>query len=1186
MSGKRVFFQRLMAGLTLIASMSICPSAGAATYANTATTFSWIDASTHPKVGYNTLPYKFNGTVGTSACGTTPPVIDDTISDAIPLGFNFFFGDRTFDKVRIMTNGRLQFVNTAPAYDNTTCGFGSPVTQIPIPNAGLNYTLRIFGNDLDPTLQSETTAYVTSCVRRSGTNACYISYKTLGSAPNRQFVVTWNNVPEWTATSTTTGNYNIQVILQENGEFIYQYGTDIPGPGALTGQVGWQVSTTDYEAPSVGYPQQNTAIRYYTPRPVIEYRMEQSSWSGAGQVIDSSASGRHGSPVGTTQPTTDGKVCRGAAISGTGNNAIDTGTTMANIGNAGMIAFWYKSNTAWSGGGTQDAQLFDATTVNGQWFFMVRRGGTDANAGKLRFIVTDNTGALRVVETPALTVAANTWKHIAVTWNLNNLATANNDKLTIYVDGVQQAQTAFTSTTTTLSPQIGTLYLGGNRAGLVGQNGTSNSLNGVLDEVNVYNYAAPLAKITQVMNQVNTVCMHHYSISTAGSAPACQPPQVTITAHTKEHLPFTTSTSITVSTSDNTGTWSLLNGRGTLTPGPNGTATYNFVAEPQVVLALTRTASASPVTVSVSDGVYGIGENAPLTVTACGTGKFNACEAACTPTAASNGYAQLYTKLAPNGFNLNLVALTPGGTLDATFSKPVTINLLANTNPPTLNTTTNCPTAQNATIAIGTPTFAAGRATVAVPAVGTAYRDVRVQFVCSAANCGTATTVCATDAFAIRPASFTPVLPTSADAANGSNATATPTTIAGNAFTIVANTATAGYDTAPNVDAGKVEWPGKPANGRPGTLPGTLLGWFATPAVSATGDGAQADNLTYDEVGYFRLAAAGLYDTSWTGWSGDVGNGDCIANSYSNVADATGRYGCVIANQAATTYLGRFIPHHFDSVLTPACTNAGGNFTYSGQAFKMVLSARNLSGAVTQNYADNFAKAITLTDANAVSPGTLAPANLPSTAFAAGTTASTDVTFTFDRSAGNSPPGTVKPRATDADAVSSSLGSEGTQQIRIGRLWIGNAYGPVGKNLVLPFQLQYWNGQAFVINAQDTCTALTAANFGIGNHVLLTPANIPVTAINVASAAGGGSITIAAPNVSGSVDVVAKLGATLNMCPGWTPSYPAGTPALAPWLRGRATCATTFDRDPVARATFGIFGESAKKGPIYIRENH
>ncbi|MDP2810858.1 MAG: hypothetical protein Q8O34_11985 [Rhodocyclaceae bacterium] len=98
----------------LILLLAWAPHALAVTYANVATTFGWIDASTHIQVGYNTVPYKFNGGGG---CGTTPPTIDDTLSDNIPIGFTFMYGGVNFTQARIMSNGRLQFNN------NTTCGY-------------------------------------------------------------------------------------------------------------------------------------------------------------------------------------------------------------------------------------------------------------------------------------------------------------------------------------------------------------------------------------------------------------------------------------------------------------------------------------------------------------------------------------------------------------------------------------------------------------------------------------------------------------------------------------------------------------------------------------------------------------------------------------------------------------------------------------------------------------------------------------------------------------------------------------------------------------------------------------------------------------------------------------------------------------------------------------------------------
>ena len=115
----------------------------ATTYSNTSVPFIWVDPTGHVKLGPVTggvysPTYKFSNVGG---CGTTQPTIDDTLSDRIPLGFNFKFGPTTFDSLRVMTNGRFQLTRIgAPSIDNATCGYGSPVTQLPFPDAGLNNT--------------------------------------------------------------------------------------------------------------------------------------------------------------------------------------------------------------------------------------------------------------------------------------------------------------------------------------------------------------------------------------------------------------------------------------------------------------------------------------------------------------------------------------------------------------------------------------------------------------------------------------------------------------------------------------------------------------------------------------------------------------------------------------------------------------------------------------------------------------------------------------------------------------------------------------------------------------------------------------------------------------------------------------------------------------------------------------
>ncbi|MEI8159032.1 MAG: hypothetical protein WCH60_19415 [Burkholderiales bacterium] len=611
--------------------------AHAATYANVATTYGWIDATAHSQIGFNTVPYKFNGGFG---CGSTPPVIDDTISDVIPIGFNFVFGDKVFDSVRIQSNGRVQFVSTTLPLDNTTCGYGSPVTQLPIPNAGLNYTMRIYGSDLDPTLKSEAGGYATNCTSRTGATPCFVSVGNVGVVPGfRKFVVTWSNVPEWSAASTASGSYNVQIIIQENGNFTYQFGTDVAGPQAANGQVAWQLSTTNYDAPSVGYPVPGTAVLFFVPHPVAEYLMEQASWSGVGSVLDTSGNGSNGTPVGTAQTTAAGKICRGADISATGTNAISTGIGIPTIGNAGTIAFWYKANTAWSGVGTQDVQLLDATTVNGQWFSLVRRGGVGANAGKLRFVVTDSTNTSRTVETAAIAVAAGTFKHIAISWNFNNIALPNNDRLRIYVDGVQQVQTTITSTTLTLSATIGSLNIGGTRNGFAETGAATASADGVIDEFRAYNYEASVTTIVALRDQNSGGCMSHYAVSAPAAGLSCQASTITISPHTATHSAYVSNSKITLSTSDGKGDWVLQNGLGVLVPGAvnTGSATYLFASETQAILSLTHPTTGT-VTVGATDGLYSATENTPIVISTCASGKFIACEVSsprCTPVVGS-----------------------------------------------------------------------------------------------------------------------------------------------------------------------------------------------------------------------------------------------------------------------------------------------------------------------------------------------------------------------------------------------------------------------------------------------------------------------------------------------------------------------------------------------------------------------
>ena len=85
---------------------------------------------------------------------------------------------------------------------------------------------------------------------------------------------------------------------------------------------------------------------------------------------------------------------------------------------------------------------------------------------------------------------------------------------------------------------------------------------------------------------------------------------------------------------------------------------------------------------------------------------------------------------------------------------------------------------------------------------------------------------------------------------------------------------------------------------------------------------------------------------------------------------------------------------------------------------------------------------------------------------------------------------------------------------------------------------------------------------------------------------GSGLIPLAAPTPAGSslsLDLAINLGST-STDQSCQPSHPASTGAAKPWLRGQnGSCAATADRDPSARASFGIYSPETRK-TVHVRE--
>ena len=557
-----------------------------------------------------------------------------------------------------------------------------------------------------------------------------------------------------------------------------------------------------------------------------------------------------------------------------------------------------------------------------------------------------------------------------------------------------------------------------------------------------------------------------------------------------------------------------------------------------------------------------------------------------TSTVANAISGSIYTKLAGTAFDLDVVAIS-GASQSVGFSGNVKVELLANTGTPGSGYgADNCPTSNSVFYTIASTAIASGRSTAHFLAasfspLANAYRDVRVRI--SYPTVAPTISICSTDSFAIRPVAFTV---TSSNATN-TGTSGSPTIKAGANFNLTA-TAVAGYNGTPSLDATQVV----------GTsTAGTLSGSFGA-AISGTGV-ATGNSFTYSEVGNFGLkgidvlnpnpVATAVYDATFT--SVDPAS-DCTAD-FSNTL-VGGKYGCKIGSAAVaqttgSSGFGRFVPDHFDTIVTPGMPCPTGlscptliiandqGFVYSGQAFTTQVIARNLAGVTTINYgsAPGYSKVVTLSAWDAVGGATTNPGGgaltlntVPSTSFSNGVATTSAPLYTFPTTP--VAPTDIYMRAMDTDGVTSlrATSVEGGIKIVSGRVKISNVNGSELLPLTMTAAVQYWNGTSWATSTTDNTTAFNTNLSTGGGNVVATIVTGLASGVSVASA---GAVTVASgvktftlnkPGVTGSADI------SLN-----APSY------LLAGSNGAAV-----NPSIAGRATFGVY--KGNNDFIYLRESY
>lgn len=478
-----------------------------------------------------------------------------------------------------------------------------------------------------------------------------------------------------------------------------------------------------------------------------------------------------------------------------------------------------------------------------------------------------------------------------------------------------------------------------------------------------------------------------------------------------------------------------------------------------------------------------------------------------------------------------------------------------------------------------------GRTTYTNFVVSKAAANVRVRIYgkgCYNGSCES-DSMCSTDAFTVRPASFTigSTPASGATQAAGSNYTMTATAVTSGGATAT------GYTGTPTITTtGIKDWRSKVVNSSPNsTTAGTFAGTFG----AAVAGVATGNSFSYTDFGPLTIPAGAIADSTYvsSSGSGDVAGGDCISGSSSNVLSG-GQYGCDIGNTVATT--PSFIAHHYTAThtITPACNS---KFTYFGQplTYAVTIDAVNaLGNRMTRLTSSASGKpTFTFTQLNS-GAGTINPLTISSPSWVADSTYGTasggeyalSATSTpTTRPAGLSPSSSSPPsyesfqvRVTSSDAnitTCNGAAAAGTQscdsaatKLRYGVLKLSDGQSTAVSPASMQVIAQYWNGSSFVTNTDDVCTAI---NFNTGTIAASTATKPTAKNSSTTLSNGVGALML---NASVAANVAIKMGASDNNCVSATATAGAPLNALSGYLGG-ISCSSSYDKDPSARLTFG-----------------
>lgn len=1059
----------------------------------------------------------------------------DDCAQQIDIGFDFPFAGVFYNKAYVSSNGLISFIAANQAYSNTdlpTSGQDKSTSALIMP----------YWDDLNPG------------------NGGSITYATLGSAPNRRLVVSWENVPAYSGNQ----KYNFQAILYESGEIKFQYGSG--NTNGVSATIGIEVANDDYVRRSYNQDsvKSNSAL-LFLPQAYVQSVKQVCGSMNLLQVrysypMDPNSIGNIQN-YSFTSSSTQGLEVISANVSSDGYTVILTlnknldrgGSYQLQIRNVQSKAGYFinpNPTTRPVYGSSGLVGTYSSQYGIAQYFFAgpwVQRNDAQIDFDWQSTIPDilprgDNFS----IRWEGYLVPSVSGEHV--------FQTSSDDGVRLWVNGTQviDATTGSGSRSKTSSPvrlnagesvPIQLEYYELDQKATVklfldAPDGTSGNFTIIPSSA-----LSPCPIVSSGPD--------HIRIEHDGNGITCMGEKITLRACADASCSTEYAGDVTLNlAATNGGSWS---------PNPVTFSGHTVVDLSKTTPGDTTLSIASATPTPVNDWVCLVNGNAVN-------------QANCTLVFADAGFVFDVPNLtACETFaNVELKAVKKDDNSRAcapAFSGIRTVKFWSTyLNPNSGTKAVSIEGAQVANSTPGTPitlNFTDGVANFKVnyPDVGKMQLDVRYDG--SSATNDEGLVMLGSDQFVVRPHHFeissiqcsdgTPN-PEAADANGGKFCKA------GQDFKVEVKAVCANRSITPNFGN---ESPAEsvklshnliaPSNGNNGKLTGDMNA-FGKNCSDEIDGGVACGTFQWDEVGIITLNPS-------------IADGDYLGAG--NVTDASSRN------------VGRFYPHHFKlnssaSIITPACDD--GDFSYMNQPFtvKYEVQANNASGGKTENYTVDFAKAMIIPEAenNGIKKSDRLRVNDGVWVKGVYNVDDSQATFSRDTSVDgpydnlkvgislSDPDGSP---LSDLDMLGNTARQIGETRIRFGRLVLDSVYGSEFVDLSMPARAEYYDGKGWRMNSNDSCTIVNISNLtaeDLDTNDNLRPNDV---AIN-----GGGTLS-----QGNSHFILGAPGA------GHTGSlrYRLTVPS---WLSFDWDNDGSFGENPYALATFGVY--QGIPSVIYQRE--